>query len=131
MTLAVLAFFPPWLTCVALLVASNVFMTFAWYYHLKHKGWSLMLAIAVSWGIALFEYVLQVPANRIGSVSNGGPFTTPQLKILQEGITMTVFIVFTIVVMGERPRVTDYAGMALIFAGVAVAMVGRRAVAGG
>ncbi|MGQ0627576.1 MAG: DMT family protein [Phycisphaerales bacterium] len=112
---------PPWLLAVVLLTASNVFMTFAWYYHLKHKGWSLTLAIAVSWGIALFEYILQVPANRIGSQT----LTTPQLKIIQEAITMTVFIVFTITVLGDKPRLTDYLGIALIFAGVAVAMSGK------
>ncbi len=122
---------PAWLVTVVLLACSNVFMTFAWYYHLKHKGWSLLMAIAVSWGIALFEYMLQVPANRIGSAGNGGPFTTPQLKILQEALTMTVFIVFTITVMGEKPRWTDYAGMMLIFAGAAVAFLGKHFSVGG
>ena len=122
---------PPWLTTVVLLIASNVFMTFAWYYHLKHKGWTLLMAISVSWLIALFEYILQVPANRIGSAANGGPFSTPQLKIVQEAITMVVFIVFTILVLGDKPRLTDYIGIALIFAGVAVAMLGRQMAATG
>lgn len=116
---------PPWLTTVLLLVASNAFMTFAWYYHLKHKGWSLLMAIAVSWLIALPEYILQVPANRIGHIAGGGPFTLPQLKIIQEAITMVVFGVFTIWVMGEKFRWWDVLAFALVFAGVAVAMLGR------
>jgi uncharacterized protein (DUF486 family) len=120
-----MTFLPSWLSCVLLLVASNTFMTFAWYYHLRHKGWSLLLAIAISWLIALPEYILQVPANRVGHVSTGGPFTLPQLKIIQEAITMTVFAVFTIVVMGEKFRGTDIAAFVLVFAGVSVAMLGR------
>jgi hypothetical protein len=116
---------PPWLTTTLLLIASNVFMTFAWYYHLKHKAWTIVAAIAISWLIALPEYILQVPANRIGHVSHGGPFTAPQLKILQEAITMTVFVIFSYAVLKEKLRWTDGVGMALIFAGVAVAMFGR------
>jgi len=115
----------PWAT-VGLLVASNVFMTYAWYFHLKHKGWTLALAIGVSWGIALFEYVLQVPANRYGHVSYGGQFTAPQLKIMQEAITLTVFGVFSILVLGEKLRPNDIAAFALIFAGVVVGMWGKR-----
>lgn len=116
---------PPWLTTTLLLVASNLFMTFAWYYHLKHKAWTIVAAIAISWLIALPEYMLQVPANRIGHESNGGPFSAPQLKILQEAITMTVFVAFSYLVLKEKLRWTDGLGMALIFAGVAVAMIGR------
>jgi uncharacterized protein (DUF486 family) len=116
---------PSWLSTVLLLAASNTFMTFAWYYHLKHQGWSLLTAIAVSWLIALPEYILQVPANRVGHVGSGGPFTLPQLKIMQEAVTITVFLVFTMLVMGEKPRWTDGAAFVLIFAGVAVAMLGR------
>lgn len=113
---------------VALLVASNAFMTFAWYYHVKKPGWTLLVAIAVSWLIALPEYLLQVPANRYGHVDHGGPFTLPQLKVIQEAITLAVFTVFTIVVARERPRVTDVIAFCLIFAAVAVSMLGRRSV---
>lgn len=119
---------PTWLPApvatVSLLVMSNAFMTYAWYYHLK-KPWPLMVAILVSWGIAFFEYCLQVPANRIGHVSHGGPFTAAQLKVMQEAITLTVFAVFSIVVLKEKLRPQDIAAFALIFAGVVVSMWGR------
>ena len=88
---------------IALLVASNVFMTLAWYGHLKMAEFSwfktlpLIGVIALSWGIAFFEYCLQVPANRIGFVENGGPFTLMQLKVIQEVITLIIFTVFTTV----------------------------------
>lgn len=110
---------------VLLLVGSNIFMTFAWYYHLKHKGWSLLMAIGVSWLIALPEYILQVPANRYGHVSQGGPFGAPQLKIIQEAITLGVFTVFTLVVLKERLRWTDGVALVLVLAGVAVSVLGR------
>ena len=108
-----------------LLVASNTFMTFAWYYHVKRKAWPLLMAIGVSWLIALPEYILQVPANRIGHVDHGGVLTLPQLKILQEAITLMVFVVFTVCIAGERPRGTDFAAMGLVMCGVMVAMWGR------
>lgn len=117
---------PTWLLTVLLLVMSNVFMTFAWYYHLKERAWPLVLAVLISWLIALPEYALQVPANRMGHVSQGGPFTLPQLKILQEAITLTVFGVFSIVVMGEKLRWTDLVAFGLIFAGVVVGFMGKR-----
>ena len=110
---------------VLLLVGSNTFMTFAWYYHVKQKAWPLLAAIGASWLIALPEYCLQVPANRIGHVDHGGPLTLPQLKIVQEVITLGVFLVFTIYVAGEKPRGTDLAAMGLIGCAVAVAMWGR------
>lgn len=110
---------------ITLLLCSNVFMTWAWYGHLKRTGWTIPLAIAVSWLIALPEYLLQVPANRIGHAAFGGPFTAAQLKIIQEAITLTVFIAFAFLVLKERPRWNEYAAFALIFAGVAVAMLGR------
>ena len=100
-------------------------MTYAWYFHLKMKSWTMLAAIFISWGIALFEYCLQVPANRIGHIEHGGPFTAPQLKILQEGITLTVFGVFSIYVLQERLRWTDIAAFVLIFAGVMVGMLGK------
>ena len=97
---------------IALLVVSNVFMTFAWYGHLKNfKSSALWIAIAVSWGIALFEYIFQVPANRMGSEI----YTLPQLKVIQEVITMVVFSVFTIFFMKEPlNRNFFYASLCLV-----------------
>lgn len=114
------------LAAIGLLICSNVFMTFAWYGHLKWKSWPLWMAIGISWLIALPEYILQVPANRIGHANFGGPLTAPQLKIIQEAITLTVFTVFTLTVLKEKPKFTDYAGMALVFAGVLVSVLGGR-----
>ena len=91
------------LLTVGMLVISNIFMTFAWYGHLKlqqtgvSSNWPLYLVILFSWGIALLEYSFQVPANRIGFVGNGGPFTLMQLKVMQEAITLVIFTVFTVV----------------------------------
>ncbi|HLO40416.1 MAG TPA: DMT family protein [Phycisphaerales bacterium] len=112
---------------ILLLTCSNVFMTTAWYLHLKQKeAWSMLLAIGISWLIALPEYCLQVPANRLGHVSGGGPFTAPQLKVLQEAITLVVFGVFSVVVLKEKLRHADMVAFALIFAGVLVSMVGKK-----
>ena len=111
---------------VALLICSNVFMTFAWYYHLKRPAWPLAVAILASWGLAFFEYVLQVPANRYGHISHGGPLTGPQLKIIQEAITLTVFGVFSILVLRERLRTNDLVAFGLILAAVVVSMLGPR-----
>jgi uncharacterized protein len=114
---------PAWLVTVLLLIGSNVFMTFAWYYHLQKKEtWPLLAAIGISWLIALPEYILQVPANRIGS----SVFTLPQLKIMQEAITLAVFTVFAIVVAKQTPTWRDVVAMLLIFAAVAVSFSGRR-----
>lgn len=113
------------LITVLLLIGSNCFMTWAWYGHLKKTGWTIPVAIGISWLIAFPEYLLQVPANRIGHISQGGPFTAAQLKILQEAITMTVFIVFAVVVLKEKPRWNEGVAFVLIFAGVVVAMMGR------
>jgi uncharacterized protein len=91
------------LITITLLILSNTFMTFAWYGHLKFKDmkWSenlpLIWIILISWGIALFEYILQVPANRIGFKEYGGPFTLVQLKVIQEVITLAVFVVFSLI----------------------------------
>ncbi len=88
---------------ILLLILSNVFMTLAWYGHLKFKElkWfenlGLIAIVFISWGLALFEYFFQVPANRIGFKENGGPFTLLQLKIIQEVITLIVFVVFSMV----------------------------------
>ncbi|HCS20271.1 MAG TPA: hypothetical protein DIW47_06865 [Bacteroidetes bacterium] len=82
---------------ILLLVVSNVFMTLAWYGHLKFKDWpafgklGIAAIILISWGLALFEYMFQVPANRIGYAGNGGPFNLWQLKVIQEVITLVVF----------------------------------------
>lgn len=93
---------------ILLLIGSNVCMTFAWYGHLKLQemhisdGWPLILVILFSWGIAFVEYCMMVPANRIGSNINGGPFSLIQLKVIQEVISLTVFtIIVTLVFKGE------------------------------
>lgn len=89
---------------VLLLILSNSFMIVAWYGHLKFAEWKwfsklgLISIVLISWGIALFEYMFQVPANRIGYQGNGGPFTLIQLKVIQEVITLVVFAVFTLLV---------------------------------
>jgi uncharacterized protein (DUF486 family) len=103
---------------VLLLFCSNVFMTYAWYGHLKDmRGKPLLAAILVSWGIAFFEYVLQVPANRIGF----GQFTLPQLKVMQEVITMVVFGAFALLYM--RTQLTlDYLWAGLCLVGAAFFM---------
>lgn len=95
-----------WLTPL-LLILSNVLMTLAWYGHLKQPHWPMWLAILVSWGIAFFEYCLAVPANRIGY----GAFSGQQLKVMQEVITLSVFAVFSVVVLGEPLRWTYLAAM--------------------
>ena len=87
---------------IGLLVLSNIFMTLAWYGHLKFKEWKwfesagLVAIIFISWGLALFEYFFQVPANKIGFRENGGPFSLIQLKVIQEVITLVVFVIFSL-----------------------------------
>ena len=97
------------LLTVLLLVTSNIFMTFAWYGHLKlqemkiSESWPLIAVILFSWGIAFFEYCAQVPANRIGSNINGGPFTLVQLKVIQEVVSLVVFtLIVTLLFKGEQ-----------------------------
>lgn len=93
----------PAISTVLLLLASNIFMTFAWYGHLKLQqtgfaaNWPLWLVILFSWGIALFEYCCQVPANRIGFEGNGGPYSLMHLKIMQEVITLIIFVAFSVI----------------------------------
>ena len=102
----------PALVCAALLTLSNLFMTFAWYGHLKHlQGSPWWTAALVSWGIALFEYLLQVPANRVGY----GVMSLAQLKILQEVITLSVFVPFAVMYM-DQPVKLDFlwAGLCLL-----------------
>ena len=99
---------------IVLLIISNIFMTFAWYGHLKYmKDYSLPLVILASWGIAFLEYCFQVPGNRLGSVY----FTLPQLKVMQEVITMLVFTLFCVIVM-KVPLTKNflYAALCLILA---------------
>lgn len=102
---------------VVLLALSNVFMTAAWYGHLKFKHWSLWMVIVISWGIAFFEYCLQVPANRMGHAV----MSAYQLKVIQEALTLTVFVGFAMVWLGEPLRLKYAVSFALIFAAVAVA----------
>jgi uncharacterized protein len=93
---------------ILLLIGSNVFMTFAWYGHLRFKDYKffqdkgLLFFIVLSWGIAFFEYCLQVPANRIGHVSEGGPFSLFQLKIIQEVISLLVFVIFSFIMFKDE-----------------------------
>lgn len=95
---------------ILLLLASNIFMTFAWYGHLKYKSSPLALAILASWGIAFFEYVLMVPANRMGSQV----YTVVQLKTIQEILTLVVFAGFSVWYLGQPLKWNHYAAFALI-----------------
>ena len=115
---------------VALLLISNTFMTFAWYGHLKLQSagvvsnWPLWGVILLSWGIALFEYFFQVPANRIGFVDNGGPFTLMQLKVIQEAVTLTVFTLFvTLFFKGETLHWNHFVSFLLLIGAVYFAFV--------
>ncbi len=102
---------------ILLLIGSNVFMTFAWYGHLKYKNDALWKVILASWAIAFFEYCLQVPANRIGSYE----FSTGQLKVMQEIITMSVFAVFSVLYLGDR-LTWNYGAACLCMVGAAFFM---------
>ncbi len=95
---------------ILMLLASNVFMTFAWYGHLKYRTAPLTLAVLVSWGIAFFEYCLMVPANRMGS----DVYSAPQLKGMQEVITLLVFAGFSAWYLGQPLKWNHWAGFALI-----------------
>jgi hypothetical protein len=114
-----------WLT-ILLLVISNVFMTFAWYGHLKLQQMKvftsdtpLFVVILISWLIALAEYSFQVPANRMGYIGNGGHFTLMQLKVIQEVITLTVFTIFSVVVFkGEALHWNHFAAFICLIAAV-------------
>jgi hypothetical protein len=101
---------------IALLVLSNIFMTFAWYGHLKHRSAPLLTVILVSWGIAFFEYCFQVPANRMGY----GRFNAAQLKTIQEVISLVVFAFFSVFYLREEFRWNYAVGFALIVAAVFV-----------
>lgn len=106
-------FVPTPVITILLLIASNVFMTFAWYGHLRFKAAPLVIVIAVSWGIAFFEYVLQVPANRIGY----GYFSAAQLKTIQEVITLITFAVFSTLYLKEPIGWNHAIGFGLIALG--------------
>ncbi len=99
---------------VILLVISNIFMTIAWYGHLKYKSKPLLYVILISWGVALFEYIFQVPANRIGSQT----FTVTQLKIMQECITLAVFTIVAYLLFGETLKWNNIVSYALIVGAV-------------
>ncbi|MFN7877286.1 MAG: DMT family protein [Pirellula sp.] len=120
----------PYLT-IALLILSNVFMTFAWYGHLKFAEWKwsaklgLVSIVLISWGIAFFEYCFQVPANKIGYAGNGGPFNLWQLKVLQEVITLVVFTTFTILVFKTETFRTNHA-IGFVFLVLAVFFIFRK-----
>ena len=103
---------PASLTPIIMLTISNVFMTFAWYGHLKFKDQPLLLVIVVSWGIAFVEYCFAVPANRWGSAS----FTTAELKTIQEIITLIVFAGFSVLYLDEAIRWNHFAGFACLVA---------------
>lgn len=112
-------------TTILLLIVSNVFMTMAWYGHLKFKEmeWSksfgLISIILISWGIALFEYMFQVPANKYGFKNNGGPFSLLQLKIIQEVLSISVFMIFTLLVFkSEKITFNHIIGFVLLILSV-------------
>lgn len=116
---------------VLLLVLSNTFMTFAWYGHLRFKDmrWSenlgLVAIVLISWGVALFEYFFQVPANRLGYRGNGGPFSLVELKVIQEAVSLVVFCLFSLLVFRTEPlRWNHLAGFACLV--LAVYFVFRR-----
>ncbi len=94
---------------IGLLILSNAFMTLAWYGHLKFREWhwakqlGLFSVILISWGIAFFEYCLQVPANRLGHIDHGGPFSLVQLKVIQEVVTLVVFVLFSLLFFRHEP----------------------------
>lgn len=104
---------PPALTPIVMLLCSNVFMTFAWYGHLKYKNQPLWLVILVSWSIAFIEYCFAVPANRWGSAV----YDPAELKVMQEVITLTVFAAFSVFYLGERLTINHAVGFVLICTG--------------
>lgn len=109
---------------IGLLILSNVFMTIAWYGHLRMRDFSwfnslpLFTVILLSWGVAFFEYCLQVPANRIGFEGGGGPFSLMQLKIIQEVIALSVFVVFSVIVFKMEIKWNHILAMILLVGAV-------------
>ena len=112
------------LTTIILLIISNAFMTCAWYGHLKFKEYSwgkslgLFSIILISWGMAFFEYLFQVPANRIGFKEDGGPYSLVQLKTVQEAITLIIFMIFSMIVFKQKFEWNHIVGFCLIVAAV-------------
>lgn len=117
------SFLSPATITLVMLVFSNVFMTFAWYGHLKlqasgiSSNWPLFGVILFSWGVAFLEYCFQVPANRIGFVGNGGPYTLMQLKVMQEVITLVVFIIFSMSMFSDFTLRWNHLVAALLLVG--------------
>lgn len=111
----------PQVAPILLLLGSNIFMTFAWYGHLKFRSAPLLIAIVASWGIAFVEYCLAVPANRIGAAA----YSTAQLKTMQEVITLTVFVGFSTLFLRESLGWNHLLGFALIALGAAVVFLGK------
>ena len=116
---------------IVLLVLSNVFMTLAWYGHLRFKDHPMLAklgllgAVLLSWGIAFFEYCLQVPANRLGHVEHGGPYSLIQLKVIQEVITLVVFAVFALIAFKQESFRWNH-GLAAVFLVAAVWLVFKK-----
>ncbi len=115
----------PALLTIGLLVVANIFMTVAWYGHLKLQStgvsanWPVFVIILVSWGIALIEYCFQVPANRLCFEGNGGPFSLMQLKVMQEVITLVVFVIFSVIAFNDfQLRWNHFAAMLLLIGAV-------------
>ena len=119
------------LLTIILLILSNTFMTLAWYGHLKFDEWKwsaklgLISIVLISWGIALFEYFFQVPANRIGFKGNGGPFTLVQLKVIQEVISISVFVIFTLIAFKNEEIRWNHI-LALVLIVIAVYLIFRK-----
>lgn len=116
---------------IGLLILSNTFMTLAWYGHLKFAEWKwfsklgLVSIVLISWGIAFFEYIFQVPANKIGFQGNGGPFSLVQLKVIQEVITLIVFTGFTLIAFKSETLKTNHL-IAFVFLVLAVYFVFKK-----
>ena len=114
------------ITTIAFLIISNTFMTLAWYGHLKFKDLSwgknmgIIAIILISWGMAFFEYLFQVPANRIGFKGNGGPFDLVELKTIQEAITLIIFMLFSAIVFKQKFEWNHIVGFCLLVAAVFV-----------
>ena len=112
------------ITTIVFLIISNVFMTIAWYGHLRFKDFTwgkslgLFSIICISWGFAFFEYLFQVPANRIGFKSNGGPYSLVQLKTIQEAVTLIVFMIFSMIIFKQKFEWNHIVGFCLIIAAV-------------
>ncbi len=114
------------ITTITFLIISNTFMTLAWYGHLKFKDLSwgknmgIIAVILISWGMAFFEYLFQVPANRIGFKGNGGPFDLVELKTIQEAITLVIFMLFSAIVFKQKFEWNHILGFCLLVAAVFV-----------